>query len=69
MIFKFGGKIDVKINWSVKKPVDGHKGVARSGYGLLQTFIACSTNISRPKRQCEERIYCYSVILLSLVKI
>ena len=29
MIFKFGRKIDLKINWSVKKP-HGHKGVARS---------------------------------------
>ena len=31
MIFKFGGKIDLKINWSVKKPLHGHKVVARSG--------------------------------------
>ena len=29
MIFKFGRKIDLRINWSVKKP-HGHKGVARS---------------------------------------
>ena len=31
MIFKFGGKIDLKINWSLKKPLHGRKGVARSG--------------------------------------
>ena len=30
MIFKIRGKIDLKINWSLKMPFHWHKGVARS---------------------------------------
>ena len=42
MAFKFGGKIDLKIHWSLKKP-HGPKGVARSGLWASQTLHAVQT--------------------------
>ena len=59
MAFKFGGKIDLKINWSLKKP-HGPKGVARSGLWAsaeitCSTNITCSENIPRLKKLFSEK--------------
>ena len=44
---KFAGKTDLKINWSVKTPLHGHKGVARSGLLAPDTS---KKNINEPKK-------------------
>ena len=50
MIFKFGGKIDLKINWFVKKPHE-HKGVARFGLWASSIHYMQYKHFSQKKRE------------------